>query len=150
MTPFRTQASFIGLRGELLAELFLQELGPVSLLRSSTQDAGFDFLVAFPNADGGVNTFAVEVKATEQELRSRFPINAHLLRRLAASNIPVFFLVVDVKRNRLFYSWPDQEAARSATSKKVILVSITELTESNKKALLKRLRSREFRWKGAN
>jgi hypothetical protein len=141
MTAKNTHASFIGYRGELMAELFLQELKPVSLLRSPGGSVGFDFLVTFSAKDGGVNSFAVEVRSSDRAIPSRFPVDARAFHRLVASNIPGFFLIADVKQNRMFFSWPDPRAAKTEAKVGTVRIPVTELTESNKKAFLLRLRS---------
>ena len=95
----------LGRRGELLAELFLQELGAEFVARP-TGDLGYDFFVGFNNPEGGVNIAAVEVKATDRPVQHRYPVQKRLFRRLANSNIPVLLLVANVKENRLFYALP--------------------------------------------
>ena len=101
----RPKAELLGRRGELLAELFLQELGAEFVARP-TADLGYDFFVGFNNSDGGVDIAAVEVKATERPVQHRYPVQKRLFQRLANSNIPVLLLVVNVKDNRLFYALP--------------------------------------------
>jgi hypothetical protein len=98
--------AFVERRSELMAELFLQQLNPISLVRS-THDLGYDFLVTFKNRRGGTNTFGVEVKGVDSNVPSSFMVNKVLYNRLVLSNIPSFLLVADVKRNKLFYGWPD-------------------------------------------
>src|ERR1035438_171961 len=105
MTP--SHAGLVGRRSELMAELFLQELEPKFLTRP-TLDLGFDFLVGFENQGGGVNTFAVEVKGTENSISSSFSLDKRSYRRLVNSNVPGFLLAVDVKQNKLFYAWPER------------------------------------------
>lgn len=88
-----------------MAELFLQELGPLSLARS-TLNLGYDFLVTFKNLRGGTNTYGVEVKSTASPVQSSILVDKRLHDRLTLSNIPGFLLVADVKRNKLFFGWP--------------------------------------------
>jgi uncharacterized protein DUF4365 len=103
------RAVYVHRRSELMAELFLQQLGPVA---RSTPDLGYDFLVTVKNRKGGANTFGVQVKGTESGAPSSFEADRDLYRSLTLSNIPGFLLVADVKKNKLFYGWPDR-AARS-------------------------------------
>jgi hypothetical protein len=141
MTAKRSHAAFLSYRAELMAELFLQELQPVSLLRSPSIDTGFDFLASFSTNTGRINTFAVEVKATEKEIESRFAVGARGFHRLVNSNVPGFYLIADVKRNGLFYSWPNSRLAESEPTSGTVSISVTKLTDNNKKILLTRLRS---------
>ena len=46
MNNTRSQAEIVGRRAELLAELFLQDLGATFVSRP-TDDSGIDFIVAF-------------------------------------------------------------------------------------------------------
>jgi Domain of unknown function (DUF4365) len=101
----RAKADMVGRRGELLAELFLQDLG-AEFVAKPMADLGYDFFVGFNNPDGGVNIAAVEVKATDKPVHSRYRMQRRLFRRLANSNIPVLLLVVNVKQNQVFYALP--------------------------------------------
>ncbi len=121
-----------------MAELFLQELEPKFLARP-TLDLGFDFLVGFGNPEGGVNTFAVEVKGTERAISSSFPLDKRSYRRLANSNVPGFLLAVDVKQNKLFYAWPERSDAVLDSGAGRISVPVTEINETTRTALRKRL-----------
>jgi hypothetical protein len=94
-----------------MAELFLQQLDPVSLVRS-TDDLGYDFLVTFKNRKGGANTFGVEVKGMSSHVPSSLVIDKKLYDRLTLSNIPGFLLVADIKGNKLFYGFPDRVGRR--------------------------------------
>jgi hypothetical protein len=138
MREASSRAEFVGRRSELLAELFLQELAPRFLSRP-TEDMGFDFLVGFANPEGGVNTFAVEVKGTEQAISSLFPIDKKSYRRLVSSNIPGFLLAVDVKQNKLFYAWPERDSEGLNRGAAKIKVPVTEINNKTKDALRKRL-----------
>jgi hypothetical protein len=114
-----------------MTELFLQKLDPLSLVRSnSAPDASYDFLVTFPNKRGGTNTFWVEVKATEEEVPKSLVADNELHRRLTLSNIPGFLLVVDVKRNKLFYGWPNHEDRR---------IDLVEINDDAMRLLRRRL-----------
>lgn len=108
-------------RGELMAELFLQELAPEFVAQPTTEDFGFDFLIGFANKEGGVNTYAVEVKATEQPVRDAFRVRRDLFNRLVHSNIPLILLVVDVKHNLLYFSWPSPDTEIKPNSNTVSL-----------------------------
>ncbi|MGB8259750.1 MAG: DUF4365 domain-containing protein [Terracidiphilus sp.] len=138
MKTASSQASTVGRRSELLAQLFLQDLQP-KFLTKPTLDLGFDFLVGFNNTEGGVNTFAVEVKGTERSIESFFPVEKRLIRRLANSNVPGFLLAVDVKRNRLFYAWPERDDAELYHGQGRVSLPVTEINERTTPALRKRL-----------
>src|SRR4051812_29344144 len=88
-------------RAELMAELFLQDLGPKLLSRSTMPNAGYDLLAGFPNSAGGINHVAVEVKATERPPGTRFQLPRGTFTQLANLNIPSLLLVADVKQNQL-------------------------------------------------
>jgi len=130
----RSKAEMLGRRGELLAELFLQDLGADFVARP-TADLGYDLFVGFSNPDGGVNIAAVEVKATERPIQSRYPVQKRLFRRLANSNIPVLLLVVNVKENRLFYALPGDYAIDEDAAETTVSIPMTEVDESTKSEL---------------
>src|ERR1700728_1089139 len=98
MSESKSPHEYVARRGALLAELFLEDLKPEFVART-TGDVGYDFLVGFRNLRGGINNIAVEVKATERLVQNRFPLRRKLYQRFAYSNIPVLFIVVDVKDN---------------------------------------------------
>jgi hypothetical protein len=112
-----------------MAELFLQQLDPVSLVRS-TDAFGYDFLVTFKNRKGGTNTFGVEVKGMGSHVRPSLVVDKKLYDRLTLSNIPGFLLVADIKRNKLFYGWPDPVHRR---------IPLHKLDDETKRELRKRL-----------
>lgn len=132
------EISQIGHRGELLAELFLQDLGP-DILSRPTEDIGFDFLVGFRNAAGGLNMFGIEVKATERTPADSFPLNRATYRRLAESNLPACLLVADVKHNRLFYSWIDQGTPLHRQGSSQVSVPVTEVDGAARAAIRRRM-----------
>ena len=102
----QTKAQLRGRRAELMTELFLEELQPRFVARVTNSDFVFDFLISFLNARGGINTFAVYVKSTEQPVNGKFELQRDLYKTLANSNLPVLLLVVDVKQNQFYYAWP--------------------------------------------
>src|SRR5205809_1214564 len=102
MTQIHPHAELVTRRGELMAELFLQEFGPASIARPP-HDFGYDFLVVFKNSKGGINTFGVDVKVTERPVPSPFLIDRRTYDRLAHSTIPRLLLVADVTQNRLLF-----------------------------------------------
>jgi hypothetical protein len=138
MKTISSNSELVGRRSELIAELFLQELGPKFLSRPS-QDLGFDFLVGFKNPEGGLNTFAVEVKGTERSISSSFPIDKRSYRRLVSSNVPGFLLAVDVKQNKLFYAWPKRGNDNLYSGTGTIQVPVTEINDKTKVELRSRL-----------
>jgi hypothetical protein len=52
----------------------LQDTGATFVSRP-TADTGIDFVVAYPNGQGGMNPSAVEVKATEQPVGEFYPLD---------------------------------------------------------------------------
>lgn len=117
MTATQSRSKMIARRGEVMAELFLEEEGPRFLSRPTSPDVGYDLLVGFLNDAGGINTFAVEVRADEQPPPAsgvRLPLPR--FDRLAKSNIPGLLLVVDVKANTLYSAWLAPELASDRTA----------------------------------
>lgn len=102
----QTKTQFIERRAELMTELFLEGLQPRFVARVTNSDFVFDFLISFLNTQGGINTFAVKVKSTEQPVNGKFNLQRALYKTLANSNLPVLLLVVDVKQNQFYYAWP--------------------------------------------
>jgi hypothetical protein len=101
----------IGRRAELMAELLLQDLG-ASFVAKPSHDFGYDFLVGFPTPKGGINLAGVQVKATQNLVRERFPLPVKQYLLLIHSNIPTLLLVVDVKNDRFYYAWPEPQASK--------------------------------------
>jgi len=131
------QRQFIGRRGELLAELFLQDLRPRFVARADTLDVGVDFFVGFSNTRGGVNLVAVEVKATEQLSKARIGLARKHYTLLANSNVPGLILVVDVKQSKYYFAFADN--ANMLDSRETIWVQLLEADEDGRSALLKQL-----------
>jgi hypothetical protein len=132
MNEKSSQAGLVERRADLMAELFLQELGPQFVTRP-TADVGFDFLIGFANRKGGVNNIAIQLKATDRSPGNRIQLERRLFERSAHSNIPNLLLVVDVKENRLYYAWltPDQRHSNASR----ISVPIEEITPATKAEL---------------
>ncbi len=126
-------AEMVGRRAELMAELFLQDLGAEFVARPSAA-VGYDFFVGFNNPEGGVNLAAVEVKATDQPVPARFMVQRRLFRRLVNSNIPVLLLVVNVKDNRLFYALPASDPPEDSDAN-TVSIPLTPVDEAAKDEL---------------
>ena len=137
MSTQTTRSQMILRRGALMAELFLQELGATYIAKSNAPDFPFDFFIGFTTATGGLNTYAVEVRATEQLVAGHYALRGRLVDYLAQSNIPVLLLVVDVKRNRLYYAWGNSiaSAPRSNGGNPTVTVPVCELDDHTKTAL---------------
>ena len=140
MSETKSRPEYVGRRGELLTELFLQDLKPEFVART-TGDVGYDFLVGFRNLRGGVNNIAVEVRATEHLSQNRFPLRTKQYQRFAYSNIPVLFIVVDVKDNRFYYTWISSDVAGASPEGNVVMIRLTEIDESTREELRKQLES---------
>lgn len=114
-----SNAALIGRRGELLAELFLTDLG-AKVTRFPFD--GPDYLVLLENKEKGLQLMTVEVKAIERPLPEKFAANTRIVEWAAKSNIPLLLLVVDVKQNKLGCAWLDEvarELPRRAGSQQV-------------------------------
>jgi hypothetical protein len=112
-------------RALLLVELLIQDL-KADFISRPDGDLRHDFLVGFSNTKAGTNTFVVQVKATEKPITSgRYSISRDVFDHLAYSNVPALLIVVDVKRNKLYYAWLQHEhtEVRNGT----VLVSLTEI-----------------------
>ncbi|MFP4031337.1 MAG: hypothetical protein ACLFRG_05275 [Desulfococcaceae bacterium] len=127
-------AEHVGRRAELLAELFLQELEPEFLAKAPSENFAFDFLIGFLNEEGGFNSFAVEVKATETPVSGEYSVKRNLFRKMANSNIPVLLLVIDVKRNELFFAWPEEGNIAKADRGSVV-IPLKKIDETSKMEL---------------
>ncbi len=130
----------IGRRGELLAELFLQNLKP-AFVAQATRAFEYDFLAGFSNTRGGINNIPVEVKATERPLHGHFVISKKQFDRYTHSNIPVLLLVIDVKENKYYYAWLGQDTFPIDVVKDNVRIRITEIDGDSKKELLDKLRA---------
>jgi hypothetical protein len=128
----------VGRRGELIIELFLQDLEP-AFVAHSTLDFAYDFYVGFTNSEGGINTSAVVAKATERPVGKRYPIQKKWHDQLAHSNIPVLLLVANVKENRLYYAWLTDEEAKAGSGTHVVNIPVMEVDEQAKEAIRQRL-----------
>ena len=138
MNNTQSRAKLVGRRAELIAELFLQDLDPVFVVRPEPSSA-FDFFIAFMNSQRGINLTAVEVKSTERPVLDHFAVQRGLYDRWAHSNIPVLLLVIDVKQNRLFFARPTRNGSRSSSATATIEVRLTEIDEKTKQELRARL-----------
>ena len=138
MSEASSRRQVVARRGELLAEFFLEDFAPALLARPSA-DLGFDYLMGLPNPEGGMNLAAVQVKATDRPVPSRMPISRETYDRMAHSNVPVLLLVVDVKRNLLYYAMPDSDAHADDAGTARVVIQLTEVDESVKQELRDRL-----------
>ena len=136
MKETQSQIEFVEHRGELMAELFLEDLKPHFVARPTT-DLGYDLLATFKNNKGGLNMLGVVVKAIEHDPGQRFALKRHLHKFLSNSNIPGILLVIDVKHNRLFYWRPDPAAGIPKAAS--VSVPITEIDDHRKRNLRKSL-----------
>ena len=125
-------------RGELLAELLLEDLGAEFVARPMS-DFGYDYFVGFTNPDGGLNLAAVELKATDRPVQPRYALPRQYFRRLANSNVPVLLLVADVRANRLFYALPGSYLPNGGSDARTGWVSLTEIDEATRSELREQL-----------
>lgn len=127
-------------RGELMAELFLEELEPAYLARPSvaSHELGFDYFVGFKNPHGGVNTFGVVTKATEQPVHGKTRLKTPAFNFVANSNLPVLLLVTDVKRNQIFIAWP-REIERPPSSATEVAIPLTPVDEAVRSDLKRKM-----------
>jgi hypothetical protein len=138
MNKTESQAQFVARRGELIAELFLQELG-AEFVAAPTTDLGYDFFVGFAKPDGGMNLSAIDVKATEKPVSTSYALPKQLYARLAHSNVPGLLLVVDVKQNRLYHAWPNPDKLSKRANGNTIRIPVIEIDDHIKEGIRKRL-----------
>lgn len=140
MSSAKSHAEMVARRAELLVELFLQDLG-ATFVSDPRTDTGYDFIVSFPNREGGKNFSAVEVKATERPVRDFYPLDAKWYERLTRSNIPSLLMVVDTKHNRLYHSWPGEGEIKVDADAARVRVPVLPIDDSMKAQIRKRLAS---------
>lgn len=138
MNSSKSHREFVSRRAELLVELFLQDLG-ATFVSDPRANSGHDFIVAFPNGDGGKNFTAIEVKATDRPVGDTCQLDAKWFKQLAHSNIPSLLLVVDAKQNRLYHAWPGEADLRVTAGVKFIRVPVVPIDEAVKAELRERL-----------
>jgi len=148
MTKTTRHAQMVGRRGELMIELFLQDLDPVYVARSDL-DFGYDFFVGFENAEGGINTSAVVARATEQAVRDRFHFPKNRYDELSHSNIPVLLLVANVKTNQLYYAWLTPDDTKGREGVQMISIPVNEVDEDAKQSIRRHLSGLTRRSTGA-
>jgi Domain of unknown function (DUF4365) len=141
MTTFGSYEGLLGRRAELMAELFLRDLEPSSLWRPGQIDNGVDYFITFVNRRGGTNSFAIEVKATEREVKSTFPVDEKTVRSMLLSNMPSLLLVVDAKMNKLYFAWIDKELTNSPSKAGKIDLKVKAVTDTQKRKLRERMTS---------
>jgi hypothetical protein len=103
-----------------------------------SSDTGVDFIVAFPNGQGGTNLSAVEVKGTDRPVGDAYPLDSKWYKRLAHSNVPSLLLVVDAKHNLLYHAWPKEDISPGPGAR-MIRVPITLIDDSAKEQIRERL-----------
>lgn len=134
------RTKMVGRRGELLVELFLEDLQAEFVAQAEhSRGLGYDFFVGFRNQHGGVNTCAVVAKATEQPVGDRFRFPKRAYDQLSHSNIPVLLLVANVKDNRLYYAWIAPEDVERREDATVVPVPVTEIDDAAKQSIRNRL-----------
>ena len=145
MNSPKSQAEIVARRAELLAELFLQDLGATLISRpSSDSDTGVDFIVAFPNGNGGTNLSAIEVKGTDRPVGDSYALDSKWYKRLAHSNVPSLLLVVDAKHNLLYHAWPKDDIGVDYPNGRTIRVPLVLIDDSAKEQIRERLTGAEL------
>lgn len=138
MTASKT-ADVMSRRSELLAELFLTELG-ATVTRSPSDVV--DLLAFFETENKALQIMAVEVKTTKSPLPEKFPLSIHVVERAAEFNIPTLLLVVDAKQNRFGFAWLNEiaKSSRRSSNKSQVLVPLLE-AEKEKESIREHLSS---------
>jgi hypothetical protein len=105
----KNAADIVRRRAELMTQLFLGDIG-ASVWTAHPEIGPFDSIAVFMPKDGKLRMVAVEIKATEQPVSSEFHFHerAETIAVVRHSNVPVLFLIADVKRNRLYFGWASQ------------------------------------------
>lgn len=143
-----TNLNIIRQRGELLTELFLEDLNASFIAQPSSEEfqkgVGYDLLVGFSNGSGGVNHYAVRFDTRESQPPLHYPLPKELykgLAQLAYSNIPALLLVIDVKHNHIFYAWITPDKLEEPQDSRTINILLTEVDDTVKKQLRDQLTS---------
>lgn len=138
MTATQQNIHNISRRGELMAELFLQELQPLFIARAEASEFVFDYFVGFKNEQGGINAIGVEVKATDMPIRETYQLPTRTYELFEHSNVPVLLLVVNVKENNLYYAFPSDNLpvrkGRITTS-----IPVNPINDASRQLLLGRM-----------
>lgn len=135
-------AKLVERRGELITELFLDELQPGAIVaQPSNRDVGYDFLVNAKNRLGGINTYAVQYEATDQPISATYRVTRDLFDRMTYSNIPMLFLVVDVKRNEIYYALLESDKTSRQSKLRHVPIELKRIDETETVRLRKRLAS---------
>ncbi|MGZ8246033.1 DUF4365 domain-containing protein, partial [Methylomagnum sp.] len=129
-----SHSSIVGRRAELMAELFLQDLG-ATFVAKPEPDIGYDFYMGFQNPRGGINNYGVQVKATEQTVPAEFPLKGNLYKSLAYSNIPALLLVANVKQNKLYYGWVNPAKRGENENSPTEKIALKEIDDATKNEL---------------
>lgn len=101
----QSTAWYVARRGELLAQQFLLDLQPDSVVACDGVNPPFDYIAFFTSADTTLVTVGIEVKATQQDFGGRYPFPTRHARVLLKSNIPVLVVVIDVKATQIYFNW---------------------------------------------
>ncbi|MBI4902577.1 MAG: DUF4365 domain-containing protein [Acidobacteria bacterium] len=138
MNRTKSQGEIVARRAELLVELFLQDIG-ATYHSGRGDDFGYDFIAAFPNAQGGTNFSAVQVKATDRPIEGFFALDSKWYNRFAHSNIPLLLLVVDTKHNRMFHAWLDEDVLKLNPGNRTVRVPVVPIDDTVRGQIRKRL-----------
>lgn len=144
MKTSANQKPHVTRRAELLSRVFLEDMHPTTLLETTDDDCGFDFLLGLETPEGGTRHFAVEIKATENLDRAEFAITlpAKTIRNWRGSNLPLVFLVVDAKQNRFYFATnaalmdPKMKAQNGRSIRVILPLQEADNAESMAKALV--------------
>jgi hypothetical protein len=139
--------TFIQRRGEVIAELFLGDLRPITLVQVPQSDEVCDFFAAFRTKQGKVLTIGVEAIATDKPVPAEYVFHAsgRRLEMLVASTLPLLLVVVDVKLNEVFFNWTTNlTVVRDPSVRKSALLRlpVIKATEESKASLLKEIKSK--------
>lgn len=125
--PTREDQQLLARRAELLAEMFLNDLGA----RVTEAPSGaVDYLAFFESSDEAFQVVAVEVKARETPIPAEFPIEGAKLAQVAKLNIPTLLLVVDIKQNKFGFAWLDEFARTHPRRAGTVKVPIQDAEQS--------------------
>ncbi len=138
MSKNASDAQYIARRAELHAQLFLQDIG-ATFVSVPTADIGYDFVVGFPNNNGGLNFSVIEVKSTERPQPRTYALSPPWFNRLAYTNLPAMLLVIDVKQNHLYCAWPKEVELEKHTVNGRIRVPLFEIDEAMKPSIRAKL-----------
>ncbi len=110
-----------------MAENLLLELGALDVVKVEAR-ISLDYFAFFPNVDGSINIYAVEVKATEHGPGEHFLLDSKRYDELRCLNVPSLLIVANVKDTTLHVTLlgtGNQESPRTSARTKLRVSAVS-------------------------